>query len=118
MSMSDVSDMLHEIYRANAAAKMPKSQGTQQQAVETAAAASVKYVNQIPPTSAEAIEPSTIAVIASNSAASETASKNLTNDGMMASKLAASFHPRNNCTDSNSKVPPPPVQNDECNISL
>ena len=95
--MSDVSDMLYEFYRANAAAKAPKCQ-TQQHPTDilgtVAVPAAIKYVDRTSPTSAETKEPSSIAAIATNGAASDTASKNLPSDEMMSNKLAASFHPR------------------------
>ncbi|KAM7341699.1 pre-lola-G [Cochliomyia hominivorax] len=120
MSMSDVSDMLYEFYRANAAAKAPKAQGLQQPQsvmVSGATAAAVKYVGQTSPTSAETNEPSSIAAIATNGAASETASKNLQSDEMMSNKLAASFHPRIKLTNPQTIVPPNETANNECNMS-
>ncbi|XP_046811487.1 longitudinals lacking protein isoform X4 [Lucilia cuprina] len=118
MSMSDVSDMLYEFYRANAAAKAPKGLGPQQPQVvmgSGATAAAVKYVGQTSPTSAETNEPSSIAAIATNGAASETASKNLQSDEMMSNKLAASFHPRIMYNNTNTKVPSADTAN-ECNM--
>ena len=93
--MSDVSDMLYEFYKANAAAKAPKCQ-TPQHPTDILAA----------PTSAETKEPSSIAAIATNGAASDTASKNLPSDEMMSNKLAASFHPRIKYTNTNANKLP------------
>lgn len=122
LSMSDVSDMLYEFYRANAAAKTPKSSHSahppQAVMVSGATAAAVKYVGQTSPTSAETEEPSSIAAIATNGAASETASKNLQSDEMMCNKLAASFHPNVKFTNT-TKVPSNESQiNNECNTPL
>ncbi|XP_058987015.1 longitudinals lacking protein isoform X3 [Musca domestica] len=73
LSMSDVSDMLYEFYRANAAAaKVPK----QQSQTSVLGAVVSKFCGQTSPTSAETLEPSSIAAIATNGAASETAIKN------------------------------------------
>lgn len=98
MSMSDVSDMLYEFYRANANAKVPKQQTSVLGAVVS------KYCAQTSPTSAETHEPSSIAAIATNGAASETAAKNMHSDEMtnktgftsasMPTAGASSFHPR------------------------
>uniref|UniRef100_A0A1I8P051 C2H2-type domain-containing protein n=1 Tax=Stomoxys calcitrans TaxID=35570 RepID=A0A1I8P051_STOCA len=100
MSMSDVSDMLYEFYRANAAAKVPK----QQPQGSVLGAVVSKYCGQTSPTSAETLEPSSIAAIATNGAASETASKNgysgevvnessATSDSVSAAGASA-FHPK------------------------
>lgn len=109
LSMSDVSDMLYEFYRANAAAKAPKCQ-LQQQPTDmlgsVATPAAVKYLDRTSPTSAETKEPSSIAAIATNGAASDTASKNLPSDEMMSNKLAASFHPRIKYTNNNANQLP------------
>ncbi|XP_017466191.1 PREDICTED: longitudinals lacking protein isoform X2 [Rhagoletis zephyria] len=72
MSMSDVSDLLIELYKANVA-NAPKNQ----QSVVT------KF-RQTSPTSAESHEPSTIAAIATKGAAAVTDSKNLQRDEVVA----------------------------------
>ncbi|ALC40614.1 maker11 [Drosophila busckii] len=86
LSVSEVSDMLFEFYKTKAA-KAPK----QQDHTELS-----KY-GQVSPTSAETLEPSSIAAIAVYGAASETASKNLMADEMQQRSAAAgagTFHPR------------------------
>ncbi|KAH8303072.1 hypothetical protein KR044_004582 [Drosophila immigrans] len=93
LSVSEVSDMLFEFYKSKSA-KAPK-----QEADELS-----KYgqgQGQVSPTSAETLEPSSIAAIAVYGAASETASKNLMADEVQehqqqvgAAAAAGPFHPR------------------------
>ncbi|XP_017959264.2 longitudinals lacking protein isoform X3 [Drosophila navojoa] len=94
LSVSEVSDMLFEFYKTKSA-KAPKQQQPQQLLPQDAVELS-KY-GQVSPTSAETLEPSSIAAIAVYGAASETASKNLMADEMQQLSAAAGagpFHPR------------------------
>ncbi|XP_017865115.1 PREDICTED: longitudinals lacking protein isoform X2 [Drosophila arizonae] len=94
LSVSEVSDMLFEFYKTKSA-KAPKQQQPQQ-LLPTDAVELSKY-GQVSPTSAETLEPSSIAAIAVYGAASETASKNLLADEMQQLSAAAGagpFHPR------------------------
>lgn len=93
LSVSEVSDMLFEFYKTKSA-KAPKQQQPQQLQQDPVELS--KY-GQVSPTSAETLEPSSIAAIAVYGAASETASKNLMADEMQQLSAAAgagSFHPR------------------------
>ncbi|KAL7736252.1 hypothetical protein ACLKA6_002928 [Drosophila palustris] len=94
LSVSEVSDMLFEFYKTKSA-KAPKQQDQDPSELS-------KY-GQVSPTSAETLEPSSIAAIAVYGAASETASKNLMADEMemqqqqvsaAAAGAAGPFHPR------------------------
>ncbi|XP_023030609.1 longitudinals lacking protein isoform X3 [Drosophila willistoni] len=86
LSVSEVSDMLFEFYKTKSA-KVPKQQELSSELIG-------KY-GQISPTSAETLEPSSIAAIAVYGAASETASKNLNADEMLGAAAGnAAFHPR------------------------
>ncbi|KAH8394820.1 hypothetical protein KR222_006798 [Zaprionus bogoriensis] len=94
LSVSEVSDMLFEFYKTKSA-KAPK-QPTQAQQLPQDAVELSKY-GQVSPTSAETLEPSSIAAIAVYGAASETASKNLMADEMQQLSAAAgagTFHSR------------------------
>ncbi|EDW01119.1 GH20629 [Drosophila grimshawi] len=93
LSVSEVSDMLFEFYKTKSA-KVPKQQPPQQLQQDSTELS--KY-GQVSPTSAETLEPSSIAAIAVYGAASETASKNLMADEMQQLSAAAgagTFHPR------------------------
>lgn len=95
LSVSEVSDMLFEFYKTKSA-KAPK-QAQQPKQMQQDPAEMSKYA-QVSPTSAETLEPSSIAAIAVYGAASETASKNLMADEMQqqfsaAAAGAGTFHP-------------------------
>ncbi|KAH8371079.1 hypothetical protein KR093_006163 [Drosophila rubida] len=93
LSVSEVSDMLFEFYKSKSA-KAPK----QQEAGEPGNYG--QGAGQVSPTSAETLEPSSIAAIAVYGAASETASKNSMADEVQEQQqqpqqlAAGPFHPR------------------------